>query len=407
MSDPTVNHGLSRPDRGAQNWHVPLNENFTKIDQQVEIRDREANRSEYDPVDGAKFLASDTGAVYVGDGEEWTLLGSIGGGPGEITARPGEVQDTIDQYATGPQWGPQPMQRISLVSGGTYRPTDTWQLKAGTTLDCNGALIEPQGDFNVLELRRDTAVENARINVAEVSNFSSACIAIIGDNEKIETQNPATVSECHLFNNDQTGVGLQFKGTSNPVSIQQASGTIRNFDVGVSFRAEGNGNGRSDGWCNGNRFDGAISGSRIPIYLNSVNGSPVSGNTVRAQVQCGGNTEWVVRQEDAPEGTNLRSNTYFLQIWDSDNIDNEFRDTSTRNPPRAPFWYIGTGQQEYNSLRSLTGSHSNQFIVNRSTTGAERNAIFNGTGGAGARGAVDFSHPSTYRGNAASYHPDS
>jgi hypothetical protein len=407
MSDPTPNHGLNRPDQGAQNWHVPLNENFANIDQGIEIRDAAGNRSQYTPNEGAKFLATDTGMVYVGNGTEWEEAGSITGSPGGVLAAPGEVQSVIDEFADGHQWGPQPMRTVTLMSGATYETSDTWNLKAGTRLDCNGAVIRPQGDFNVLELERDTAVHEPRINVADVNDYTSAAVVMTPSTGKIGTPNPSQITDCHLFNDDQTGVGLQFKAASNPISMQRASGIIHNFDRGVEFRAEGSGSESQDGWCNGNRFDGAINASRIPIYLNALNGSPVSGNTVRGQVQCGENTEWAIRQEDAPENTNVRGNSYFLRIWDSDNISNGYESVSNRDPPRAPIWYIGTGQQEYNSLRSLSGSHSNEFILNRSTTGRARNGIFTGTGEASPRGAIEFNHESTYASNEAAFHPDS
>jgi hypothetical protein len=407
MADPTANHDLNRPDSGARNWHVPLNENFGHIDSRIEIRDTSANRSEYAPKDGAKFLATDTGAIYTGDGSEWSETGSISGSPGGVMAAPGEVQSVINQYSTGHEWGPQPMQTITLISGVEYETTDTWRLKPGTRLDCNGALIRPRGDFDVLELGKDTIVHEPRVNVADIDNFSSACIVMTADSGKINTANPSSVQDCHLFNDRQNGVGIQFKGDSNPVSIQRASGIVHNFDRGVEFRAEGNGSGSNDGWCNGNRFDGSISGSRIPIYLNSVNGSPVSGNTVSGQIQCSENTEWVIRQEDAPDDTNIRGNTYYIQIWDESNISNGYEAASNRTPPLAPFWYIGTGQQEYNSLRSQSGSHSNEFILNRSTVGRSRNGIFTGTGESSARGATEFSHESTYMSNDAPFHPES
>ena len=78
-----TNHRYNRPSEGAVDWHIPLNENFERLDRDVEIRDAEANRKEYDPVEGAKFLATDSGATYVGDGDAWNLVGYVaraGGG---------------------------------------------------------------------------------------------------------------------------------------------------------------------------------------------------------------------------------------------------------------------------------------------------------------------------------------
>lgn len=76
-------HRYNTPEQGTLDWHIPLNENFERLDRDVEVRDLESNLNEYDPVDGAKFLATDTGATYTGDGEQWNLVGYVtraGGG---------------------------------------------------------------------------------------------------------------------------------------------------------------------------------------------------------------------------------------------------------------------------------------------------------------------------------------
>jgi hypothetical protein len=65
------------PDQGTVDWHVPLNENFSALDRDVEVRDAESNLGDHTPRAGSKFLATDTGAVYVGDGANWRRLGSI------------------------------------------------------------------------------------------------------------------------------------------------------------------------------------------------------------------------------------------------------------------------------------------------------------------------------------------
>lgn len=74
---PTENHDFNTPKSGTENWDVPLNENTVALDTRVEVRDTEANRNDYTPKEGAKFLAIDTGTVYLGDGTEWQELGRI------------------------------------------------------------------------------------------------------------------------------------------------------------------------------------------------------------------------------------------------------------------------------------------------------------------------------------------
>lgn len=74
-------HSLNTPEQGADDWHLPLNENFRTIDKKIEIRDEAAARSDYPPKAGAKYLATDTGAQWIGDGDEWNRLASTGESP--------------------------------------------------------------------------------------------------------------------------------------------------------------------------------------------------------------------------------------------------------------------------------------------------------------------------------------
>jgi len=81
MPNPTENHEYNHPAKGTTNWHVPLNDNFAQFDTDIEIRDADANRGNYTPKQGAKFLATDTENVYVGDGSSWNEVASSGTNP--------------------------------------------------------------------------------------------------------------------------------------------------------------------------------------------------------------------------------------------------------------------------------------------------------------------------------------
>jgi hypothetical protein len=70
------NHGYDTPARGTADWHVPLNENFEKMDTDIEVRDLESALKEYTPKQGAKFLATDTGHRFIGDGTQWRVAPS-------------------------------------------------------------------------------------------------------------------------------------------------------------------------------------------------------------------------------------------------------------------------------------------------------------------------------------------
>ena len=73
----------NQPERGSTDWDVPLNENFEDLGVDVEYRDAESQLSEYTPADGAKFLSTTTDSdgyhpVYLGDGNSWNQIGTIG-----------------------------------------------------------------------------------------------------------------------------------------------------------------------------------------------------------------------------------------------------------------------------------------------------------------------------------------
>lgn len=77
----TDNHAYNTPAKGETDWDVPLNDNFERLDTDVEIRDTEANRGSYTPKAGAKFFATDSGAIFIGDGANWSRLASSGETP--------------------------------------------------------------------------------------------------------------------------------------------------------------------------------------------------------------------------------------------------------------------------------------------------------------------------------------
>jgi hypothetical protein len=117
------------------------------LDTDVEIRDAASNLGDYDPVDGAKFLATDSNEIYLGTGTEWTRLGVIpqststgGDGDGSLVATPGNVQPVIDQAASngGGTVKLDPTQRYE-------QPSSPWLVKTDVALDFNGAIVYGTG----------------------------------------------------------------------------------------------------------------------------------------------------------------------------------------------------------------------------------------------------------------------
>jgi hypothetical protein len=82
MSD-TPNHSYNTPEKGTKNWHGPLNENFENLEVDVELRDEgPPGSNSYEPADGAKYLDTVTGLVYLADGNTWTQVFDLTGGGG-------------------------------------------------------------------------------------------------------------------------------------------------------------------------------------------------------------------------------------------------------------------------------------------------------------------------------------
>lgn len=70
MVDTTDNHDLNLYEQGDENWSH--RDDLETLEKATPVRDAEANRNSYIPYEGATFVATDTGAVYDGNGSRWT-----------------------------------------------------------------------------------------------------------------------------------------------------------------------------------------------------------------------------------------------------------------------------------------------------------------------------------------------
>lgn len=97
------------PEGGIENWHLPLNENFDLLETLVEHREPAANRFSVPPAQGKKWLSTDTGTVYIGTGNEWKELGTIGASSGGTSSSGISIADDGTVLASG----------ITTVNAGT------------------------------------------------------------------------------------------------------------------------------------------------------------------------------------------------------------------------------------------------------------------------------------------------
>jgi len=110
----TEYHDLITPTEGTTDWHVPLNNNFKRIDRRIEIRADESELDSFEPKKEAKFLAVDTATIYIGNGDEWREL-PVGDAETGVSYEAGDAtvqQELLDTY-TAPSSKDRQRQEIS------------------------------------------------------------------------------------------------------------------------------------------------------------------------------------------------------------------------------------------------------------------------------------------------------
>lgn len=210
-----TNNRYDTPAKGTADWHLPLNGNFDKLDRDVEVRDAESNRDTYDPKAGSKFLATDTGAVYIGDSSQWNYLGGLSSSPegglgknlnrGYVVpvAKGLDVTDVVDPSSTS-----SPVQdaidkiAAANTSGVVYLPP-------GTT-------SEP-GPITIPHEARGINIQGTGFSTDRPGN---CVLQITGDNPGFDVSGWgwkfASLDGFTLMGSGQSYPALHFNGSANP-----------------------------------------------------------------------------------------------------------------------------------------------------------------------------------------------
>jgi len=93
MPNTTDQHSWYYPADGERDYEDTFETFFEQLDNDVEIRDTDSNKSNYDPKAGAKYIGTDTQKVYLGDGSSWNHLVTTGKNPTLTTV-------TVDRGST-------------------------------------------------------------------------------------------------------------------------------------------------------------------------------------------------------------------------------------------------------------------------------------------------------------------
>ncbi|MFD1645199.1 hypothetical protein [Haloarchaeobius litoreus] len=267
----TDNHSYNTPTRGATDWHIPLNDNFERLDGDVEVRDRESNRGDYAAKAGAKFFATDTGATFIGDGSNWNRLATTGETPtyqnvsvtdppaaNTDVARKAELDAKADTAHThsGDDISPE------TVTADRIEATTVVASDAGTTVWGAYQHPVPSGTTTTVEFesvetdqRSQWDDANHRIEVTEPGNYLVSAGVSWYDAPSEGTNHWFTVRQ-----NGNLGVLQDFdRGTED--STLQATRPVLGVQVGDTFHLEAE------------HYEGSelrIGGSRVSTYLSVV-----------------------------------------------------------------------------------------------------------------------------------------
>lgn len=81
MPRKTTNHEYSNPKLGESDWAKTLQSFIDAIDEDVIIVDDDANKNNYVPVTNSILIDKNTGATYIGDGNNWNQIPQTGKTP--------------------------------------------------------------------------------------------------------------------------------------------------------------------------------------------------------------------------------------------------------------------------------------------------------------------------------------
>lgn len=318
----TVNHDYNTPEQGETNWDVPLNENFRRLEVDVEIRDERSTLHDYEPKQGSKFLATDTGEVFVGDGSNWRSLGTLSNessqSDGTIVASPGDVQSALDDAAIGTDWAHNQYCCVTLESGQIYEPTGTWQVPKNTILDFNGALVKPNHSEDVLRVGPRAEIRNPHIDARQTS-WSDATMIHVDTKYggKVSGPHGSPIYNARLFCPNGAGDGIRLQdSTGDGMGGFRVTGLLHGFDRALHLYANGGGS----SFVNGITAQIRVSNYRIGVRQESTNDDAANnGHFFIVDTQPRDDyTEWLWRQ-----GPGDHSNTMMAQTWDTSRYENE------------------------------------------------------------------------------------
>ena len=238
MSD-TPNHSYNTPEKGTENWHGPLNENFENLEVDVELRDEGSPGSNsYEPADGAKYLDTATGLVYLADGNTWTQVFDLTGGGGGGTSLSGgdgiDPSSISDGDTISVVWN----DATSLDANGAIN-----DFSGATDLDSAGTVSQLSGSVTGGQTLTDIAGTNLNIDSNGQLNASGGSGGIQGLSGG-DGINPGSIGDGDTLTVAWTDAdGLNSNGVPDEFNLADelnSAGSVVDFSTAASLDSNGN-----------------------------------------------------------------------------------------------------------------------------------------------------------------------
>lgn len=220
-----------------------------------------------------------------------------------------DIQSIIDQTAS--QGGGD----VNIPSG-KYYLTKTIIVKPTITLKLNsGAMLIPTKDINVIELKRNSAINGGIIYAYDFEGYTKSAIFLDGSEEFSGTLKTAAISDIKIIGRQGYGNGVFLhaaKGNDHVSWVEAHNLNITGFEKSIYFKTEPVDKPNKI-WINGNNFSQIfLKDSYYGIYLDGHSDLPneISGNNFTSvQIQTTDKT----KQAIYVKGT---KNYIQAMIWD-------------------------------------------------------------------------------------------
>jgi hypothetical protein len=190
---------------------------------------------------------------------------------------------------------------VWLPGNTTLSISSTLDIDQFVTLDMQGSVIEPTGDFDAVLMHRGSQIRNGCIDVSGVSNYDSATILFDATEGIGIWDTPPVITNMRLTSDNGNGIALylHIKGSDTGyISCLWAYNIMmENFEYGIFLDRTSSASG-GNAYLNGNVFtDIIITHCTYPIklYTSLGSGGDVTGNMFEnIKVYCDSNTEYVM-----------------------------------------------------------------------------------------------------------------